>query len=81
MNIGGMSGEGNEAGNRVFRHIRENMAFRGSTMGALRDVLRVHWLYSSPRLVARGTVRRKANACSTCFEEGHKKTTCPIRKK
>ena len=50
--VGGLSGEGNEGGNKIFRHFRKNLARKGDTYGALRDVLWVHWLYSSPKLVS-----------------------------
>ena len=49
--VGGLSGEGNEGGNKIFRHFRLHLARKGSTYGGLRDVLWIHWLYSSPKLV------------------------------
>jgi hypothetical protein len=42
---GTLSGEGNEGGNKIFRHFRKNLVRRGNTRGSLRDVLRGHWLY------------------------------------
>ncbi|XP_072029739.1 V(D)J recombination-activating protein 1-like [Amphiura filiformis] len=79
--IGGMSGEGNEAGNKIFRTIREYVAYRGSTDKSLMDILKVHWLYSSPTLGRIGSIQRSRNNCSVCHKPGHKMPTCPEAKK
>ena len=41
------SGEGNECGNKVFRHFRKHLSRKGDVTGGLRDVLQLFWLYSS----------------------------------
>ncbi|XP_060562648.1 V(D)J recombination-activating protein 1-like [Ruditapes philippinarum] len=66
--VGGISGEGNECGNKIFRHMRKNMARKGNTQGGLRDVLWCHWLYSSPELTSLALVTLKQSRCSLCLE-------------
>lgn len=78
--IGAVSGEGNEAGNKIFRHLRKNMASKGNTQQGLIDVLKTHWLYSSPKLLSLSTVTHKKNKCGICFQEGHNRLTCPTTK-
>ncbi len=41
--IGAVSSEGNEAGNKIFRHFRLHLSSKGSTYQGLVDVLRLHW--------------------------------------
>ena len=65
--VGEMSSEGNEAGNKLFRHFRKNLARRGSTAGGLRDVLVAHWLYSSYTLASLAEVEHKKQKCSVCY--------------
>lgn len=77
--VGGLSGEGNEGGNKIFRHFRKNFARKGSTQGGLRDVLCLHWLYSSPALVELADVTHKTNRCGLCLKEGHDRRTCPLK--
>ena len=77
--VGGMSGEGNEAGNKVFRHFRKNLARKGATYDSLRDVLVLHWLYSSPTLRHLATIEKSKKTCSLCLEEGHNIRTCTKR--
>ena len=77
--VGGMSGEGNEAGNKVFRHFRRNLSRRGATYDSLRDILVLHWLYSSPRLRHLASVEKQKKSCSLCKELGHNIRTCAKR--
>ena len=46
--IGGLSGEGIEAGNKLFCYMRMNLSRKGKVAEGLRDVLWLHWLLSSP---------------------------------
>ncbi|XP_045174389.2 V(D)J recombination-activating protein 1-like [Mercenaria mercenaria] len=78
--VGGISGEGNECGNKIFRHMRKNLARKGNTQGGLRDVLWCHWLYSSPELSELATLTLKQARCSLCFELGHNRRTCVMNK-
>ena len=77
--VGGLSSEGNECGNKIFRHFKKNLARKGNTEGGLRDVFLVHWLYSSPSLTQIAEVTRKQNRCSLCFNQGHNSCTCSLR--
>jgi hypothetical protein len=70
------SGEGNEDGNKVFRYFRKNLSRKGDVLGGLKDVLQLHWLYSSKTLQQISLVTRNETRCSVCFETGHKRTTC-----
>ena len=74
------SGDGAEAGSRLFRHLLKNMSSRGSTYHALKDVLRLHWLYSSPRLQKLAKVSHTKYKCSLCNMEGHNRLSCPTGK-
>ncbi|KAK3089331.1 hypothetical protein FSP39_002772 [Pinctada imbricata] len=76
--IGSFSSEGNEAGNKLFRHFRKNLSRRGNTYGSLCDVLKLHWLYSSKALCKIAEIEHKRNKCSLCFTEGHNKRKCPL---
>ena len=75
--IGMFSGEGNEGGNKIFRHFRKHLSRKGDVIGGLRDVLQLHWLYSSKALQELSSVTHKQNRCSVCFETGHKRNNCP----
>lgn len=75
--LGALSGEGNEAGNKIFRHLRKNLASKGSTQQGLVDVLRTHWLYSSPKLQMLSTVKHREYRCSFCYAYGHNRLSCP----
>lgn len=46
--VGGLSGEGNEGRNKIFRHFRKHLSRRRDSYGSLRDVVWFHWLYTSP---------------------------------
>ena len=48
--IEAFSGEGNEAGNKIFRLFRKNFANKGNSYKGLENVLKLHWLYSSAAL-------------------------------
>ena len=75
--IGMFSSEGNEGGNKVFRHFRKHLSRKGDVLGGLKDVLQLHWLYSSKTLQELSSVTHKQNRCSVCFEAGHKRNNCP----
>ena len=77
--IGAMSGEGLEGGNKVFRHFRKNLASRGNSYQSLKDILNLHWLYSSPKLKLIAFVAHRKNTCSICNQKGHNKLTCTSR--
>ncbi|XP_063954560.1 V(D)J recombination-activating protein 1-like [Lytechinus pictus] len=77
--IGALSGEGSEAANKLFRHLRKYASRRSTVEESLRDVLWFHWMYTSPKLRAlraASLVKRKYH-CSICGKEGHSKVTCP----
>lgn len=74
--VGGLSGEGNEGGNKIFRHFRMHLSRRGDSYGLLRDVLWLHWLYTSPALQRLASVVHTQHRCSVCFQVGHNKRTC-----
>lgn len=74
--VGGMSGEGNEAGNKIFRHFRKNLSRKGATFESLHDVLKLHWLYSSPLLTKLAQQERSSKQCSLCNKLGHNIRTC-----
>ena len=76
--VGSFSSEGNEAGNKLFRHFRKNLSRRGNTYGSLCDVLKLHWLYSSKKLFKLAETEHKKIKCSLCFNLGHNKRTCPL---
>lgn len=78
--VGGLSGEGNECGNKIFRHFRKNLARKGDTYGGLRDVLWGHWLYSSPELVRLASKTSIKKKCSICLQEGHNMRSCHLQK-
>ena len=50
--LGGFSGEGNDAGNKIFRHLRKNHSRKSGTLESIRDVLRMHWFYCSHTLTS-----------------------------
>ena len=61
--IGAVSGEGNEAGNKIFQICRLNLSCKGNTQQGLQDTLRYHWLYSSPGLKALAVAPQRKNKC------------------
>lgn len=77
--VGGLSSEGNEGGNKIFRHFRKNLARKGSTYGGIRDVLWGHWLYSSPSLTRLSSKSKSEQRCSSCKCFGHNIRNCPSR--
>lgn len=76
--VGSLSGEGNEAGNKLFRHFRLHHARRGNTYHGLRDVLWLHWLYTSPKLRKLSEVYHRQNRCTRCYQVGHNIRTCKM---
>ena len=79
--LGGLSGEGNEAGNKIFRHLRKNHSRKGCTLLSVTDVLRVHWLYCSSKLRKLSYVSRRKYKCSSCNQIGHNSMSCPAKPK
>ena len=79
--VGSLSSEGNEAGNKLFRLFRKNIARRGSTYGGLVDVLNYHWLYSSKVLGKLAEVEHRKNKCSLCHLNTHIRRNCPLSQK
>lgn len=77
--LGGLSGEGNEAGNKIFRHLRKNHSRKGSTLHSVTDVLKVHWLYCSRKLRKLSHVSRRKYKCSLCNQMGHNCMSCPAK--
>lgn len=73
----GFSGEGNEAGNQFFRHLRKNHSRKSRTFDSVNDVLKMQWLYCSFKLKRLGDVARRKYRCSTCKQNGHNCNTCP----
>ena len=69
--IGMFSCEGNECGNKVLRHFRKD-----DVTGGLRDVLQLHWLYSSKVWQELSSETHKQNRCSVCFGTGHIRNNC-----
>jgi hypothetical protein len=74
--VGMLSGEGNECGNKVFRHFRKMLSRRTCAIDSLRDVLYLHWLYSSPKLQFIGKIHSTQKRCSKCLGLGHNMRTC-----
>jgi hypothetical protein len=77
--VGIMSGEGNEAGNKLFRQFRRSHSSRGSTTQSLLDILKLHWLYTSPKLQQLSEVSHKKYKCGICGEIGHTRVTCHVQ--
>ena len=77
--LGGLSGEGNEAGNKIFRHLRKNHSRKGSTLHSVTDVLKVHWPYCSRKLRKLSHVSRRKYKCSLCNQMGHNCMSCPAK--
>ena len=77
---GAFSGEGNEAGNKLFRLFRKNYATKGDSYKALEDVIRIHWLDSSKKLENMASVTHRKHKCSSCGHFGHNKRSCNRRK-
>ncbi|XP_022085107.1 V(D)J recombination-activating protein 1-like isoform X2 [Acanthaster planci] len=75
--IGGISGEGNEAANKLFRELRGHFSRQHDETQSLRDVLWFHWLYTSPKLKRIGHVETRKYQCSQCKELGHNSRSCP----
>ena len=48
--VGIFSSEGNEAGNKLFRHICRHHSRKNTVQGSLEDTLKMHTLYSSKAL-------------------------------
>ena len=74
--IGDFSGEGSEAGNKIFCLFRKNFANKGNSYKGLEDVLRLHWLYSLPALSKLAEVQHRKNKCAVCGDFGHNKRSC-----
>jgi hypothetical protein len=73
--LGGLSGEGLEAGNKEYRHVRRTMS-RFSALG-LRDSLTAMWLRSNPRLSTLfDWAPLRENHCGKCGTMGHNTATC-----
>ena len=77
--VGGLSGEGNEGGNKVFRQFRRDLSRKCSTESSLVDVLKMHWLYSCRPLQQISKVSLQERSCSWCRSSGHYNTTCKLR--
>ena len=75
--LGGFSGEGNEAGNKIFQHLRKNHSRKTGTFESVSDVLKMHWLYCSFKLKTLNEVARRKYKCSICKQNGHNCNTCP----
>lgn len=75
--LGGFSGEGNEAGNKIFQHLRKNHSRKTGTFESVSDVLKMHWLYCSFKLKTLNEVSRRKYKCSICKQNGHNCNTCP----
>ncbi|XP_038062316.1 V(D)J recombination-activating protein 1-like [Patiria miniata] len=75
--IDSLSGEGNEAANKLFRDLRGHFARKHDEAQALRDIIWFHWLYTSPKL------RRISHLGSLCIlfssSEGMSSTFFPDR--
>lgn len=74
--VGALSSEGNEAGNKVFRKLRKSHARTSSPVQCLRDIMWLHWLYTSPKLRTLAAVHRNKQRCSNCHMLGHNWKTC-----
>lgn len=75
--IGALSGEGNEAANKLFRDLRRNFSRKNNTLASLRDIIWMHWLYTSPKLRHLANVSSRSYKCSKCKKSGHNVLTCP----
>ncbi len=74
--LAGISGEGNEALNKVFRKFIKDNSFKGNNDVALENVLVMTWLMSSPELVRLSQCSKTLHVCSICSQPGHNKLTC-----
>ena len=74
--IGIFASEGNEAGNKLFRHIRKHHARKNTNQGSLEDTLKMHTLYCSKALQSLAYVANKKYQCSKCGDLGHNRITC-----
>lgn len=77
--LGSFSGEGNEAGNKIFRHLRKNHSRKSGTFESLTDVLQMHWFYCSHALMSLSHVARNNYKCTKCGQTGHNSATCPSK--
>ena len=79
--LGGFSGEGNEAGNKIFRHLRKNHSRKSGTFESVTDVLQMHWFYCRHALMSLSHVARNKYKCTKCGQTGHNSATCPSKNK
>ena len=77
--VGAYSSEGNESGNKLFRHFRKHHSRKSLILDGLEDIIKIHWLYCSKKLQGLATVVQKKYKCTKCGIEGHNKLTCDIR--
>ena len=78
--VGVLSGEGNEAGNKLFKHLRKHHSRKNDAYGSLIDCLKVHTLYSGKKLQLLSKVAHKKYICKNCGQAGHNRITCTISK-
>ena len=76
--VGACSSEGNEGGNKYFRHFRKHHARKHPVKAGLEDVIKIHWLYCSKKLQDLAQVTHKRYKCTKCGIEGHNRLTCGI---
>ena len=76
--VGGISGEGNEAANKLFRELRAHFALKHDEFLLLyRDIIWFHRLYTSPKLTRLSHVNTRSYLCSNCKGLGHNVRSCP----
>ena len=79
--IGALCMDGTEGGSKAFRRKKKNLApLRTGRYRTLVEILKQHWLYSSPKLQKCVTITKKTHKCSNCSQEGHTCATCPESK-
>lgn len=79
--LGSSSGEGNKAGNKIFRHLRKNHTRKSDTFESVTDVLQMQWFYCSHAFMSLSHVARNKYKCTKCGQTGHNSATCPSKNK
>ncbi|XP_033635628.1 V(D)J recombination-activating protein 1-like [Asterias rubens] len=74
--VGTISGEGNEAANKLFRELRGHFSRKTDESQSLKDIIWYHWLYTSPKLRRISHVKARKYQCSNCNELGHNARSC-----
>ena len=66
-----------DARNHFFQTVRDTLGSKGNIMSRLAHMLKILWLYSSPKLLRISKVERRTTVCSVCQFAGHNRQGCP----